>query len=271
MKQHLTDQSLTTFNWFRLALSLNGSVIPKIWLRVTMSALFALLIVLIDTQTQLNVQVPILASVIPNVVIGLLLVFRTNTAYDRFWEGRRMWGSVTNTTRSLARQIITHTQTSDQPRLLDLVKQFPFALMNHLRESSTQHIPYQITVTLEKEISSLKLEPMIQSNIQLLINELTNYFGGCERILKTPMPLAYGIHLKQLLVIYSLTLPFQFVGELSWYSILIVGIVSFTLFGIEEIGLEIENPFGTDKNDLPLETMCQTITNNIEDIHKICN
>ena len=90
--------------------------------------------------------------------------------------------------------------------------------------------------------------------------------GGCERILKTPMPLAYAIHLKQLLLIYCLLLPFQMVDKLGFWTGAIVALISFTLFGIEEIGLEIENPFGYDANDLPLDAICNTMKRNIEDL-----
>lgn len=88
----------------------------------------------------------------------------------------------------------------------------------------------------------------------------------CERILLTPMPLAYGIHLRQLLLLYCLLLPFQIVSELNWWTAPIVMLVSFTLLGIEAIGVEIENPFGTDPNDLPLDIICRSIQNNVEDL-----
>jgi ion channel-forming bestrophin family protein len=267
MKTYLHQQSHNTLNWFLLAFSLKGSVIPKIWFRVFLSALFALLIVVIDAKGIFNVQVPILASVIPNIVIGLLLVFRTNTAYDRFWEGRRIWGSIINTSRSLARQVIVHIPKSKQGGILELIKEIPFEIKNHLRtQNPTKNIPYKKTLNLENKIAATASHPVIFQSMQLHITELSNSIGGCERILKTPIPLAYGIHLKQLLLIYNLTLPFQFVGELGWYSVIIVAIISFTLFGIEEIGIEIENPFGTDKNDLPLDTICETIKKNIESL-----
>lgn len=90
--------------------------------------------------------------------------------------------------------------------------------------------------------------------------------GACERILKTPIPLAYTIHLKQLLLIYCFLLPFELVQSLGWWTGLITAVVSFTLFGIEAIGLEIENPFGYDPNDLQLDTICNTMKRNIEDL-----
>lgn len=99
-----------------------------------------------------------------------------------------------------------------------------------------------------------------------LLDIMVDVLGGCERILKTPIPVAYSIHLKQLLLIYCLTLPFQLVTELAWWTAPIVSVISFTVFGIEQIGIEIENPFGLDANDLPLESICKTIRINIEEL-----
>ena len=90
--------------------------------------------------------------------------------------------------------------------------------------------------------------------------------GICERILTTPIPLAYSIHLKQLLLIYCLSLPFQMVGQLEWMTAPIVALISFTLLGIEEIGIQIEDPFGHDANDLPLDRICNNMMRNIEDL-----
>jgi putative membrane protein len=107
----------------------------------------------------------------------------------------------------------------------------------------------------------------LQSNLKSMIECL----GNCERILKTPLPLAYTIHLRQLLLIYCLLLPFQLVGDLGLSTGLFSALISFTLFGIEEIGLEIENPFGYDPNDLPLDNICDIIKHDIEDfivVHK---
>ena len=89
--------------------------------------------------------------------------------------------------------------------------------------------------------------------------------GNCERILRAPLPLAYAIHLKQLVLINCLTLPFQLVKDAGFFTGAAVALISFTLFGIDEIGIEIENPFGYDANDLPLEDFCHEVKHNIED------
>jgi putative membrane protein len=98
------------------------------------------------------------------------------------------------------------------------------------------------------------------------LDGLVNALGGCERILKTPMPVAYSIHLKQLLMLYCLALPFQMVASVGWGTPVLVGLISFAVFGIEEIGIEIENPFGHDANDLPLDAICRTMQQNTEDL-----
>jgi putative membrane protein len=99
-----------------------------------------------------------------------------------------------------------------------------------------------------------------------LLDTMVDVLGSCERILKTPIPLAYSIHLKQLLLLYCLSLPFPMVNDLHWWTAVVVGLISFAVFGIEEIGIEIENPFGYDANDLPLDTICATMQRNIEDL-----
>jgi putative membrane protein len=119
---------------------------------------------------------------------------------------------------------------------------------------------------LQEQHSRNCLNVYQMTSLQNLINLLVDNLGACERILKTPIPMAYAIHLKQLLLIYCLSLPFQMVEQLQWWTGLTVALISFTLFGIEEIGIEIENPFGHDQNDLPLDAICATMRRNIEDL-----
>ena len=286
--------SIEKFRWFRLALRLKGSVIPSILSRVLGCGLFGVFISLVYSF-KLPVSQPIFGTVIPSIVLGLLLVFRTNTAYERFWEGRKLWGGLVNNTRNLARQIwvdIAEVKPEDRTKkisALRLLVAFAVATKLHLRSepvntelegllSSSQyfklktmnHPPLEIAFWigdyLQQQSQRQTLNHYQLPTLQGLLNNLVDILGGCERILKTPIPLAYAIHLKQLLLLYCLLLPFQFVGQLGWWTGPMVALVSFTLFGIEEIGIEIENPFGYDTNDLPLDAICATMRRNIEDL-----
>ena len=281
-------------HWLKITLQFKGSVIPAIYNRVLWCGLFGVFISLLD-YFNLPVSYPIFESVIPSIVLGLLLVFRTNTAYERFWEGRKSWGSLVNNVRNLARQIwVVIAEQTEEDRTekiwaLRLLVAFTVATKLHLRgESVNSELQELMSPNRFFKLKSMNNPPLEvafwigdylqqQHNrdrtsdyqlvaMQNLLNNLVDNLGVCERILKTPMPIAYTIHLKQLLLIYCLLLPFQMVDKLGFWTGAIVALISFTLFGIEEIGLEIENPFGYDANDLPLDAICNTMKRNIEDL-----
>lgn len=280
--------------WFKLLIQLRGSVIAATLPQALVVGAFGVGISVLYAL-KLPVSQPISGTVIPSVVLGLLLVFRTNTAYERFWEGRKHWGSLVNTGRNLARQIWvaipveTLEEQEEKISALRLLVAFAVSTKLHLRQESNlgELKPFLSSERYEK-IQSMQNPPLevafwIADYLQYqhrgdrlslyqlralheLVDNLVNALGSCERILKTPMPLAYAIHLKQLIWLYCLLLPFQLVGETGWLTGPVVVLVSFTLFGIEGIGLEIENPFGHDPNDLPLDSICQTMQRNIEDL-----
>ena len=286
--------AIEKLHWIRAALMLKGSVIPAILNRVIWCGLFGFLIS-VAYYFKLPVSHQALGTVIPSIVLGLLLVFRTNTAYERFWEGRKLWGSLVNNTRNLARLIwvaVAEIEPEDRDKkiaALRLIVAFAVATKLHLRGESVNseledlmspdryfklktmnnpplEIAFWIGDYLQEETKRETLNLYQLPTLQGLINNLVDNLGGCERILKTPIPLAYAIHLKQLLLLYCLLLPFQLVDELGWWTGAAISLVSFTLFGIEAIGIEIENPFGYDANDLPLDAICKTMWRNIEDL-----
>ncbi|AFZ23420.1 putative membrane protein [Cylindrospermum stagnale PCC 7417] len=280
--------------WFQVALQLRGPVLTAISLRVLLCGKFGG-IVSILYYFELPVSQPILGSVIPSIVLGLLLVLRTNTAYERFWEGRKCWGSIVNNVRNLARQIwisideITPEDREQKILALRLLVAFAVTTKLHLRgeninkeleelmPSSKYHklkgmnfspleVAFWIGDYLQQQYNRSRINIHQLTAMQELLNNLVDNLGACERILKTPLPVAYGILLKQLLLLYCFLLPFQIVENLNWWTGLAVALVGFTLFGIEEIGLEIENPFGYNSYHLPLDTICNTIKRNISDL-----
>ncbi|OCQ88962.1 hypothetical protein BCD64_04255 [Nostoc sp. MBR 210] len=286
--------TLEKIRWFQMAFQLKGSVVSSIYQRVLWCGLFGFIISVLH-YLGWPVSKPMIGTILPSLVLGLLLVFRTNTAYERFWEGRRCWGNLVNTTRNLARQVwVTINEKFPEDRdkkiaTLRLIIAFSFATKLHLRgERENQELKQLMSNARYNELSTIENLPLevafwisdyLQEqynrdclhtyqliNLQELLNILVDNLGSCERILKTPMPLAYAIHLKQLLLVYCCLLPLQIVDTLGWWTGFMVAVVSFTLFGVEAIGLEIENPFGYDDNDLPLDAICNTIKNNIEDL-----
>ena len=276
--------------WFKTLFCVRGSVIQAVLPRVGMCTGFSLLITLLH-NAGIPVSWPVLGSVVPSLVLGLLLVFRTNASYERFWEGRKLWGTMINTVRNLARQIWVSVDTSrgSKEQALKLLVAFAIATKQHLRQQPCQHelrhlvSPTQLDKLLTMNSPPLEIAFWLGDYLQVQqlkgrinpyqlqamtqqVNTLVDVLGGCERILKTPLPLSYSIHLKQLLVMYCMALPFQVVNELNVWTIPVVALVAFAVFGVEEIGLEIENPFGCDLNDLPLNAICQTMERNIQDL-----
>lgn len=281
-------------HWLKTALQFRGSVLPAVLPRSLFCGGVALAVSLLHTRYP-GIALALKDNLIPSIVLGLLLVFRTNTAYDRFWEGRKCWGTMIVSVRNLARQIWVAIEDRDEGErtekiaALRLLPAFAIATKHHLRqEPYGQELQPFLTPTQLQTLQTAANAPLeialwlgaylqAQHNRGLLstyqltamtrfVDSLVEALSGCERILKTPMPLAYAIHLKQLLLIYCLVLPFQMVRDLQWFTAPAVMLISFTLFGIEEIGLEIENPFGRDANDLPLDAICDTISRNVEDL-----
>ncbi|WP_217650504.1 bestrophin family protein [Spirulina major] len=282
-------------NWFRFVFQLRASVLPAILPRILVCCGFALGVTMVHRQGW-PVSLPVESSIVPSLVLGLLLVFRTNTAYERFWEGRKQWGTLVNTVRNLARQIwvaIAAENAQDRAQkiaMMRLLVAFAVTTKRHLRSETmacdelaplmpqqrcdrltTMHNPplevaFWIGDYLQLQYDRDRITAYQLAAMFKLLDTMVDVLGACERILKTPIPLAYSIHLKQLLLIYCLGLSFQMVDEFRWWTAVVVGLVSFTVFGIEEIGIEIENPFGYDRNDLPLDQICQTMAANIEDL-----
>lgn len=281
-------------DWFRVLIRLQGSVIPAVLPRVVLCSGFALLVAFLHVAGW-RVSLPVLGGLVPSIVLGLLLVFRTNTAYERYWEGRILWGTVVNTVRNLARQIwvaIAETTPDDKAAkicTIRLLAAFAVAIKQHLRNEPLNEelarlvspeqfaklrtmnnppleVAFWVADYLQCQREHNKLNTYQLTACLNALDTLVEAMGGCERVLKTPIPLAYSIHLKQLLLLYCLALPFQMVGALGWSTPLVVALISFAVFGIEEIGIEIENPFGRDPNDLPLDDICHTMQQNLEDL-----
>lgn len=237
-------------------------------------------------------NIPIMHTLLGG-VISLLLVFRTNSAYDRWWEGRKQWGELTNNSRNLALKlnaILPHTLKEDRDFLKKLIPSYAFALRNHLLSKKAdwelfdkqvhgpimdaidkqKHVPNQIARMLINRIQQLYVEGHI-SHAQLVylndeIRSFTNICGACERIKNTPIPFSYSVFLKKFIFGYVMTLPFGFMFNLGYIAVFIVVFIFYVLASLEIIAEEIEDPFGGDTNDLPMDKMAMNIHHNVDEI-----
>ena len=221
-------------------------------------------------------------------VISLLLVFRTNTAYDRWWEGRKKWGEMVNDSRNLAVKISTLKFDKEENDFFRrMISNFTFATKEHLRRSinldelqltdeerkgleKKTHIPVEIIHLMFKHMNKLKSEGRLSEIEYLAINDnldsLVDSLGACERILNTPIPYSYSLFLKKFIFIYTTTLPLAFVTTFGYFSALIATFVFYVLVSMEVLAEEIEDPFGIDDNDLPTDQLCETIRKNVNEV-----
>jgi putative membrane protein len=222
--------------------------------------------------------------------ISMLLVFRTNTAYDRWWEGRRQWGSLVNNSRNLAIKLAAILPPEDSGRkfFAQLIPMFALELKNHLQSEATQwqlderahpeisdfnrsgHVPAQVVFNLMNRLHNLHKEGVISGEQLLFLNgEMSSFLdvcGACERIKNTPIPYSYSVFIKKFIFLYVLTLPIGLVFSLGYIVIPVVVFVFYVLGSLELIAEEIEEPFGKDANDLPMQRMCENVKRNVEEI-----
>ncbi len=234
-------------------------------------------------------NIPVMHSML-GLVISLLLVFRTNTAYDRWWEGRRLWGSLVNNTRGLAIKIQSIMDDNQQELRRILSRQisaFPMVLKEHLRGNqlsdkelialgidtsrSFQHQPNQVIHSIFSSIKRLKhsnpgFSDELYLSLQPELQSFSDICGGCERIKKTPIPFSYSVFLKKFIFFYVMTLPFGFVFTVGYWTIPVVAFIFYVLASLELIAEEIEDPFGKDANDIPTDQLAETIEKNVTEI-----
>ncbi|GAA4308927.1 bestrophin family ion channel [Mucilaginibacter gynuensis] len=215
-------------------------------------------------------------------VFSLLLAFRINSAYDRWWEGRKLWGSLTNNSRNFAIKLKYLVGEMEIAYFRYLIPLYARVLRDHLRDkyhpedqefvhiNPSQHVPNQIASAMMKDIYRLNKEGQINMEQLLSLNtEMTSFTdicGGCERIKKTPIPFSYSVFIKKFIFSYIMTLPFAWAFELKYFIVPVIAFVLFVFASIELIAEEIEDPFGHDANDLPLDNICENIDKHVGEI-----
>ncbi len=225
------------------------------------------------------------------IVLGLFLVFRTNSAYDRWWEGRKLWGSLVNNTRVLAHKINAFLPKEDlvnrdffRVMIVNMVIGIREHLRNNLNVSDLEstgedfenrfkfvnHIPNRISTMMYEKVNDLYVKREISGDQLLLLDkelkEFADILGACERIKNTPIPYSYSMYIKKFIFIFIITLPFGFVTQTEYMTVPIVVLISYILLSVELIAEEIEDPFGKDVNDLPTDELTVKIRDNVREI-----
>ena len=219
----------------------------------------------------------------------MLLVFRTNTAYDRWWEGRKAWGSLVNNSRNLALKLCTLSLNETEKSIFtDLITNYIFVAKEHLRGNlvadqllfnkvygkdwylNALHLPNRTMKAIYTEVNKLYKSGRLSGDELLYINQelrsFTDNIGICERIKRTPIPFSYSLFFKKIIFIYVFTMPIGFVREFGYWAMPIVSLVFYVFGSIELLAEEIEDPFGIDPNDLPTDQIFETIKANLEEI-----
>jgi putative membrane protein len=226
-------------------------------------------------------------------VLSLLLVFRTNTAYERWWEGRKLWGELVNNSRNLMLKINAFIPADQKERkngFRILISNYAFVLKEHLRGGFREehleehpslpvselktysHVPNRIAQQMYYDAEKLVKDGIISEEKLLVLNEelrsFTNVAGACERIKKTPIPYSYSMFIKRVILIYIITLPIGLVDDMKWITLPIVLFVFYAFAGLELLAEEIEDPFGYEDNDLPTDEIAANIKKNLAEIIK---
>lgn len=277
-------------NFWSSALSLQGSITPKVYKNVLLCLGYAIVVSLVYYKYPL-IRLPVSPFEYAGVVMGLSLVFRINSGYDRWWEARKIWGSIVNATRNLAILVKSYSVKDDVGvnSVLGLIIAMPILMKNHLRSVSNteeikeflssedylaiqswSHRPNYVSLRIAEHLSAMYDEQQINHFAFLKAEELRQALmdceGACERILKTPMPLVMAIKIRRFIFLFLLILPIALAGNIIMNCV-ITTVVSYAFFSLDQIGIELQNPFAVDNlSHLPLNDICSTLKKDIAEI-----
>ncbi|KAL4887289.1 Bestrophin, RFP-TM, chloride channel-domain-containing protein [Aspergillus karnatakaensis] len=305
---HLLSTRRKPRRWPLVFRFIKGAIHGAILVYVLLHAAFTAFVICLDQYVFDTVGLP--NTIIPSlsIVVGLMLVFRNQTSYNRFWDGRNGMTTINTAIRNLVRTILTNgynptrpltpAEKADIERTIRILMAIPFAVKNHLRaewgaaftgillgsdvsengtaaynpvyagllprdlvgrEDEGLGVPFQLTFFIDgfikRGVERGWFHAPGASQMQAQLNGLVDAYGKMETIKLTPIPVAHLIHQKQVLALYGCVLPFAMVDDMGWWTIPIVSLVIFTLYGIEGIGSQLEDPFGYDRNDIKMDAL----------------
>jgi putative membrane protein len=273
----------------RLFLVMRGSVMPNIWKSLLGTALLAVAVTWTHgTLWGHKIAIGAIPFTLMGLPLAIFLGFRNNAAYDRYWEGRKQWGELVLRSRSLARQCLSLIEAGDTPdgavreRMIRRAIAFAHALRHRLRRTDPAadiepwiapqewervrvlpNLPHALMLEMGADLGHClrerRLEPCLAPGIDATLSAMTGVAAACERIHGTPIPFSYSLLLHRTAYLYCVLLPFGLVDAIGDLTPLVTLLVAYTFFGLDALGDEIEEPFGTSDHDLPLDAICRTI------------
>jgi putative membrane protein len=284
----------------RMFLLVRGSVLPRILPSLFVNTVIATLVTINHGDL---FALKITLTTIPFTLIGLPLAiflgFRNNAAYDRYWEGRKLWGELVLKSRNFSRQcqsLIAGPQpvaarlglTDVRVRMIYRAVAFAHALRLQLRDDKSiadlqpllsdaewrrvaqasnkpDFLMQRMGDDLRECLQTARIEPCLAVSIDATMSSLTGAAAACERIKGTPIPFSYTLLLHRTAYLYCFLLPFGLVDSIGFMTPFVVAIVAYTFFGLDALGDEIEEPFGLEANDLPLDAICRSLEINLRE------
>lgn len=275
-------------SFLRAALVWHGSVSPRVLPRVIVTALYAIFVSCLY-HIWPHFSLPITPFEYSGAVLGLILVLRVNAGQDRWWEARRLWGSIVNQSRNLATTVLAygHKSPALAKQVALLVAAWPFTMRDSLRQErmlvgvdsllsnqekeairQASHMPSIMGLKIARLLEEMRSQGLSNAAFHRAETErslLIDAIGACERIRSTRMPLALAIKTRRFIFLFLLLLPFALVERSGWLAPLVVALAAYPLFSLDEIGAELQNPFSLrNLNHLPLDTICLNIADNIK-------
>jgi ion channel-forming bestrophin family protein len=282
--------------WVTVAFDFHSSpTLRKILLYAVIAGLYtAFLDYLENYVLHVDFKPPSVVFTLMGTVLGLLLVFRTNTAYDRWWSGRILLSDLMNSNRAMAIKLNAYLLPNDiknRKFFAQMMSNHGFAMKENLRHGihwdeieevepeilvrlkKCYHVPNEIITIVNERITEIYRAGLLADPQVLELTKHTdnasNVNGSCERIRTSPVPFSYNVHLKKFMIFFAVICPFGFIHELNYWSVLIVMLIVYALAGLDAIGEEIEDPFGQDENDLPIDKICKQNRSSLNTILKL--
>lgn len=283
-------------NGLRLFLTMRGSILPSIWKSLAVTTLLAILVTLSHGLWDHTIHLTTIPFTLMGLPLAIFLGFRNNSAYDRYWEGRKLWGELVLRARNFARQCLSliddeankpaaeHLRT----RMIRRTIAFAHALRHNLRRTqagdevgahlhpaewaamrSRVNLHQALMLEMGEDLARCRRAGLVDSvraaTLDATISAMVATAASCERIKNTPVPFSYTLLLHRTAYLYCFLLPFGLVDTIGYMTPLVVAIVAYTFFGLDALGDEIEEPFGLSPNDLPLDAICRAIEIDMRD------